>query len=109
MSSVFSFSCSGSPLDLHSFPTRRSSDLPQLQNATVERHIEGIDIVMSIDISSSMLAEDFEPNRLLAAKNIAADVIEGRVGDGLGLIVFARQCFIVYAFTSYHRLMLELI
>jgi len=82
---------------------------PQLQNATVERHIEGIDIVMSIDISSSMLAEDFEPNRLLAAKNIAADFIEGREGDRLGLNVFARQSFTVCPPTSDHRLLLELL
>jgi Ca-activated chloride channel family protein len=54
---------------------------------------EGIDIVLVIDISSSMLAEDLEPNRLAAAKAVAADFVTGRRNDRIGLVVFAGQAF----------------
>ena len=53
----------------------------------------GIDIVLVIDVSSSMLAEDLEPNRLEAAKAVAADFVEGRRNDRIGLVVFAGQAF----------------
>lgn len=68
---------------------------PQLQNTTVERSAEGIDIVISIDISSSMLAEDIKPNRLIAAKEVAADFIGKRISDRIGINVFARESFTV--------------
>jgi Ca-activated chloride channel homolog len=68
---------------------------PQLQNTTVERSAEGIDIVISIDISSSMLAEDIKPNRLIAAKEVAADFIDKRISDRIGVNVFARESFTV--------------
>ncbi len=54
---------------------------------------EGIDIVLVIDISSSMLAEDLEPNRLEAAKSVAAEFVAGRRDDRIGLVVFAGQAF----------------
>ncbi len=54
---------------------------------------EGIDIVLAVDISSSMLAEDLEPNRLEAAKTVAADFVNGRRDDRIGLVVFAGQAF----------------
>jgi Ca-activated chloride channel family protein len=54
---------------------------------------EGVDIVLVIDISSSMLAEDLEPNRLEAAKAVAADFVNGRRNDRIGLVVFAGQAF----------------
>ena len=54
---------------------------------------EGIDIVLAIDVSSSMLAEDLEPNRLEAAKTVAADFVEGRRNDRIGLVVFAGEAF----------------
>ncbi|MCH8547793.1 MAG: VWA domain-containing protein [Balneolaceae bacterium] len=68
---------------------------PQLQNTTVEQSAEGIDMVISIDISSSMLAEDIEPNRLIAAKEVAADFIDKRTSDRIGINVFARESFTV--------------
>lgn len=82
---------------------------PQLQNTTIEENVEGIDIVMSIDISTSMKAEDFEPNRLLAAKAIAADFIRQRQSDRIGLTVFARESFTVCPPTVDHRLALNLL
>ena len=54
---------------------------------------EGIDIVLVLDISSSMLAEDLEPNRIDAAKQVAADFVSGRLNDRIGLVVFAGQAF----------------
>ncbi|MEX0593806.1 MAG: VWA domain-containing protein [Balneolaceae bacterium] len=66
---------------------------PQTQFSTVEQQVEGIEIVLSMDISSSMLAEDFEPNRLVAAKQIASDFVTRRTHDRVGINVFARQSF----------------
>jgi len=54
---------------------------------------EGIDIILAIDVSSSMLAEDLEPNRLEAAKAVAAEFVEGRRNDRIGLVVFAAEAF----------------
>lgn len=54
---------------------------------------EGIDIVLVLDVSSSMLAEDLEPNRLEAAKSVAADFVGGRRDDRIGLVAFAGQAF----------------
>ncbi len=82
---------------------------PQTQNATVEQEVEGIDIILSIDISSSMLAEDFEPNRMLAAKEIADEFVSNRPNDRIGLNVFARQSFTVCPPTTDHRLLRDLL
>ena len=68
---------------------------PQSQNKTVESNAEGIDIVISLDISSSMLAEDIQPNRLVASKELAADFIDKRISDRIGINVFARESFTV--------------
>ena len=54
---------------------------------------EGIDIMLSIDISGSMLARDFQPDRLEAAKEVAASFISDRVGDRIGVAVFAGESF----------------
>jgi len=54
---------------------------------------EGIDIAMVLDISGSMLAEDFKPNRLEAAKNVIDEFIEGRTSDRIGLVIFSREAF----------------
>ena len=54
---------------------------------------EGIDIVLAIDVSGSMLARDFKPDRITAAKEVASDFIADRRGDRLGLVVFAGEAF----------------
>ncbi len=63
----------------------------------VEQHSrtnsEGIDIVLSIDISASMLARDFKPDRITAAKEVAASFIADRYGDRIGLVAFAGESF----------------
>jgi Ca-activated chloride channel family protein len=54
---------------------------------------EGIDIVLELDISGSMLAEDFDPNRIEAAKQVASEFIDGRMNDRIGLVVFSGESF----------------
>jgi Ca-activated chloride channel family protein len=54
---------------------------------------EGIDIVLELDISGSMLAEDFNPNRIEAAKQVASEFIDGRTNDRIGLVVFSAESF----------------
>ncbi len=67
---------------------------PQAGQTEEEILTEGIDIVLAVDISSSMLAEDFKPkNRLEAAKAVAADFVRGRSNDRIGLVVFAAKSF----------------
>ena len=82
---------------------------PQLQNSTKEQMSEGIDILLSIDISSSMLAEDFKPNRLVASKEIAREFINSRVNDRIGITVFARESFTVCPPTVDRRLAINLL
>jgi Ca-activated chloride channel family protein len=66
---------------------------PQTGATTENVLTEGIDIVLAIDISTSMLAEDLEPNRLEAAKTVAADFVTGRRNDRIGLVAFAGEAF----------------
>lgn len=66
---------------------------PQSGSTTANVSTEGVDIMLALDISSSMLAEDLEPNRLEAAKEVAAAFVERRRDDRIGLVVFAGQAF----------------
>ena len=66
---------------------------PQSTNSWQNSSTEGIDIVMAMDISTSMLAEDLKPNRLEAAKDVAASFTNGRQNDNIGLVVFAAESF----------------
>ena len=67
---------------------------PRLIESLQEKNIEIVDIVLVIDISSSMLATDFQPNRLEVVKKTAKDFINQRKGDRLGILVFAGESFI---------------
>jgi len=67
---------------------------PQLIDSIKETNVDIVDIVLVMDISSSMLATDFPPNRLEAVKNTAIDFIKARSGDRLGVLVFAGESFI---------------
>ena len=80
---------------------------PQSRLSRQEMKVDGIDIVMAMDISGSMLAEDFKPNRLEAAKKVAADFIEGRKSDRMGLVVFAGQAFTQVPLTVDHHVLLQ--
>lgn len=66
---------------------------PQSQLAWQNVDTEGIDIVISLDISGSMLARDFKPNRLEAAKDVAVDFIKERQTDRMGLVVYSGRSF----------------
>ena len=80
---------------------------PQSQLSRQEMTVEGIDIVMAMDLSGSMLAEDFKPNRLEAAKKVAADFINGRKNDRMGLVVFAGEAFTQVPLTIDHQVLLK--
>ena len=67
---------------------------PRISDTVRETNAEVIDILLVIDQSSSMLAQDFKPNRLEAAKNVAQSFIKAREGDRLGIIVFAGESYI---------------
>ena len=67
---------------------------PQLIDSIKETNVDVVDIVLVMDISSSMLATDFPPNRLEAVKKTAKDFIKARSGDRLGVLVFAGESFI---------------
>ena len=67
---------------------------PQKVNTEREFSTEGIDIVLALDISTSMLAVDFKPNRLEAAKLVAKQFVENRQNDRIGLVVFAGETFL---------------
>ena len=70
---------------------------------------DGIDIVLVLDLSSSMLAEDLEPNRIGAARQVAADFVRGRPNDRIGLVVFAGEAFTQAPLTLDHRVVTTLI
>src|SRR6056297_130987 len=69
---------------------------------------EGIDIVLALDISSSMLARDFEPDRLEAAKDLAIQFINGRKNDRIGLVVFSGESFTQCPLTTDHNVLINL-
>jgi Ca-activated chloride channel homolog len=78
---------------------------PQKSNEKVEQWTEGIDIMIGLDISQSMQIEDFEPNRLEAAKKVALDFINGRVQDRIGLVVFSGDAFSLSPLTTDYDLL----
>lgn len=82
---------------------------PQYEHTTVERQAEGIDIAMVIDMSTSMKAEDLDPNRFEASRTVASDFIDKRVSDRIGLVAFARKSFTVCPPTLDYRLLKQLI
>ncbi|MBI1184710.1 VWA domain-containing protein, partial [bacterium] len=80
---------------------------PQTMLSKEKVSTEGIDIVLAIDISSSMLAQDFKPNRLQAASQVAQEFIEGRPNDRIGLVVFAGESFTQCPITTDHKVLLD--
>ena len=80
---------------------------PQSMLSRQEMKVEGIDIVLAMDVSGSMLAEDFKPNRLEAAKKVAAEFIDGRKNDRMGLVVFAGEAFTQVPLTIDHNVLLK--
>ena len=82
---------------------------PQTSSSGQNVYTEGIDIAMLLDISGSMLAEDFSPNRIEAAKAVAQDFIDGRSHDRIGLVIFAGQSFTQCPMTLDYRVLKNLL
>jgi Ca-activated chloride channel family protein len=82
---------------------------PQTTNSWNTSTTEGIDIMLSLDISSSMLAMDLKPDRLEAAKDVAASFINGRPTDNIGLVVFSGESFTQCPLTTDHAVLLNLL
>jgi Ca-activated chloride channel family protein len=81
---------------------------PQTSNSWSDRTIEGIDIMLCVDISTSMLAEDLRPNRIEAAKKVASEFIAGRPNDNIGLTIFSGESFTQCPMTTDHAVLLNL-
>ena len=73
---------------------------PQTRNDEQLVNGEGIDIVLCLDISGSMLAQDFTPNRMEAAKNVASEFIDNRPTDRIGLVIFSGEAFTMCPLTT---------
>ena len=82
---------------------------PQSTSTRENVNIEGIDIMLAMDISGSMLAEDFKPNRLEASKEVAKDFILGRPSDRIGLVVFSGESFTQCPLTTDHAVLVNLL
>jgi len=82
---------------------------PQATNKFQDVTTEGIDIVLTLDISGSMLARDFKPDRLEASKNVATEFITGRPFDRIGLVVFSGESFTQCPLTTDHAVLINLL
>ena len=78
---------------------------PQHSNEKVERWAEGIDIMIALDVSESMMMEDFRPNRLESAKDVAKKFIEGRIQDRIGIVVFSGDAYSLAPLTTDYDLL----
>lgn len=81
---------------------------PQSTNRWENVTTEGIDIVLALDISSSMLAQDFKPDRLEASKDVAIEFISGRPNDRIGLVVFSAESFTQCPLTTDRAVLINL-
>lgn len=81
---------------------------PQTSNSMRKESTEGIDIMLALDISGTMLAEDLRPNRLEAAKNVAISFVSDRPDDNIGLVVFAGESFTQCPLTTDHVALINL-
>ena len=82
---------------------------PQTHYSWDNKTVEGIDIMLAMDVSTSMLAEDLKPNRLEAAKDVAAEFINGRPNDNIGITLFAGESFTQCPLTVDHAVLLNLL
>jgi Ca-activated chloride channel family protein len=82
---------------------------PQATSNFQDVSTEGIDIMLTLDISGSMLARDFKPDRLEASKNVATEFISGRPYDRIGLVVFSGESFTQCPLTTDHAVLINLL
>ena len=80
---------------------------PQSSNISESVDSDGIDIVLSIDVSGSMMAEDLKPNRIEAAKKVAIDFVDKRANDRIGLVIFSGESFTQCPITIDHNIVKE--
>lgn len=73
---------------------------PQTHDSWESSKTEGTDIVMALDVSTSMLARDFDPDRFEAAKDVAAQFVSGRESDNIGIVIFAGESFTLVPMTT---------
>jgi len=81
---------------------------PQSSNSWQNQTVEGIDIMIALDMSSSMLARDFQPDRLGAAKSVAIEFVSGRMFDRIGLVVFSAESFTQCPLTTDRAVLINL-
>ena len=81
---------------------------PQSTDNWQNSSTEGVDIVLALDISGSMMARDFKPDRVEAAKDVAAQFVSGRENDNIGLVIFAGESFTMCPMTTDHAVLLNL-
>lgn len=81
---------------------------PQTTDNWQNTEIEGIDIMLCVDVSTSMLSEDLKPNRIEAAKSVASEFVNGRPNDNIGLSIFAGEAFTQCPLTVDHAVLLNL-
>ncbi|HZK95136.1 MAG TPA: VWA domain-containing protein [Prolixibacteraceae bacterium] len=81
---------------------------PQSSDSWQNQTVEGIDIMIALDMSSSMLARDFQPNRLGAAKSVAIEFVSGRMSDRIGLVVFSAESFTQCPLTTDRAVLINL-
>lgn len=81
---------------------------PQTKTPLTEREVEGIDIMIAMDISQSMLTEDLRPNRIEAAKQVAYEFIQDRPTDNIGLTLFGGEAFTQCPMTTDHTALLSM-
>ena len=82
---------------------------PQTHDSWGKRTSEGIDIMLAMDVSTSMLAQDLKPNRIEAAKQVASEFIAGRPDDNIGLSIFAGEAFTQCPMTTDHASLLNML
>ena len=81
---------------------------PQAKHSWTDQDVEGIDIMLAVDVSTSMLAQDFKPNRVEALKQIAERFIEKRHNDNIGLTFFAGEAYTQCPLTTDHAMLMNL-
>lgn len=81
---------------------------PQSSNSWNDSEVEGIDIMLAMDVSTSMLAMDFKPNRVEAARMVATDFVSRQRNDNIGLTIFAGEAFTQCPLTTDHEALLQM-
>ncbi|MDO4497560.1 MAG: VWA domain-containing protein, partial [Bacteroidales bacterium] len=82
---------------------------PQSNDSWSQSNTEGIDIVISLDVSGSMELNDLKPNRLEAAKEVASSFVNGRANDNIGMVVFGKESYTLCPMTSDHAVLANMI